>query len=197
MNGSPLDYIRHEMEKTSLAMAAAAAEGQAIAAAAGLIAEAMSAGGKLLICGNGGSAADSQHVAAEFVGRFSRTLERGPLPALALTTDTSFLTAFCNDYSFEDVFARQVEALGAGGDVLLGISTSGDSENVVRAFIEARGRGMGTVALTGRGGRLRDLADIPIEVSSIETAVIQNVHIAVEHLICGLVERILFPEVPR
>ena len=194
MKDSQLDYIRLEMEKTSTAIAAAAASGQAIVAAAGLIAGAMSSGNKLLICGNGGSAADSQHMAAEFVGRFSKKFERGPLPALALTTDTSFLTAFCNDYSFEEIFARQVKAFGSRGDVLLGISTSGDSGNVVEAIIEAGNKGMDTIVLTGQGGRMKELADISIEIPSLETAIIQNVHLAVEHIICGLVERILFPE---
>lgn len=194
MNGSPQDYIHASLEETARVMETVSRErGAVILRAVGAIAKAMSAGGKLLVCGNGGSAADAQHVAAEFVGRFSKTLERGPLPALALTTDTSFLTAFCNDYCFEDLFVRQVEALGQKGDVLLGVSTSGNSENVLRAFLAARKKEMVTIGLTGQGGRLGDKADISIEVPSRETPIIQNVHLAIEHIICGLVEKSLFP----
>lgn len=125
---------------------------KALEDAAGLIAGSVLKGGKLLICGNGGSAADCQHLAAEFTCRLSAARPRGPIPALALTTDTSFITACSNDYSFEMVFARQVRALGRPGDVLMGISTSGTSRNVVSAVEEARGMGIATLALTGEGG---------------------------------------------
>ncbi len=162
--------------------------------AACLVATSMRNGGKLLLCGNGGSAADCQHVAAEFVCRLSREKNRGALPALALTTDTSFLTAFCNDYGFEDIFTRQIQALGRPGDVLLGISTSGASENVLRALREAKRMGLSTVALTRRGGAIGALADVSIEVDSKNTAVLQNVHLAIEHGLCSLVEEMLFGE---
>lgn len=164
---------------------------KALEDAAGLIAGSVLKGGKLLICGNGGSAADCQHLAAEFTCRLSAARPRGPIPALALTTDTSFITACSNDYSFEMVFARQVRALGRPGDVLMGISTSGTSRNVVSAVEEARGMGIATLALTGRGGTLASLADMALRVLSEDTAVIQNVHISLEHAICCMVEDLL------
>ncbi len=166
--------------------------------AARLIADSMERGGKLLLCGNGGSAADCQHLAAEFVCRLTAKRNRRALPALALTTDTSFLTAFCNDYGFADVFLRQVQALGRPGDILVGISTGGTSENVARAMKVAREMRLSTVALTRRGGAVGALADVSIEVDSEDTAILQNVHLAVEHLLCALVEEILFGgEEPR
>lgn len=168
---------------------------EAILAAADLIAESFQLGGKLLICGNGGSAADSQHLAAEFVSRLTKDFNRPGLPAIALTTDTSFLTAYANDYDFEGVFARQVEALGRPEDVLIGISTSGNSENVVRAVRIAQEAGMQTIVLTGNGGLLPDLADVAICVPSVETQYIQEAHLAIEHILCGLVERMLFEDV--
>lgn len=164
----------------------------AILAAADLIGDAFRAGNKLLLCGNGGSAADCQHMAAEFTSRLTMDYVRPGLPALALTTDTSFLTAFSNDISFEDVFARQVQALGKQGDVLLGISTSGNSKNVVRAVEQARSLGMKSVALTGNGGSLRALADVCIAAPSAVTQFIQETHLAIEHILCYLVERDLY-----
>lgn len=147
-------------------------------------------GGKLLLFGNGGSAADAQHVAAEFVGRFAR--ERAALPAIALTTDTSALTAISNDYGFERVFARQVEALGASGDVAVAISTSGNSPNVLAAVEVARARGMTVVGLTGGdGGRLVEVADVCIVVPSRDTARIQECHLTIEHILCDTVERLM------
>jgi phosphoheptose isomerase len=170
-----------------------------IANAAEVIAGAFLSGGKLLLCGNGGSAADCQHLAAEFMSRFSKDLERRALPAIALTTDTSFLTAFGNDYGFEGIFERQVEALGSAGDVLIGISTSGNSPNVLRAIEAARKKNMHTITLTGSGGRLSAMADIAIAVPSTDTQYIQEAHLAVEHILCELVEFILFrkPDVPK
>ena len=165
---------------------------EAIAAAAGVITEAFRTGGKLLICGNGGSAADCQHMAAEFVSRLTKDFERPGLPAIALTTDTSFLTAYANDCGFEGVFARQVQALGRPGDVLLGISTSGNSPNVIQAVELARATGLRTVSLTGSGGRLGKLADVAIAVPSDDTQHIQETHLAIEHVLCMLVERALF-----
>jgi D-sedoheptulose 7-phosphate isomerase len=166
----------------------------AIINAAQLVAAAFREGRKLLLCGNGGSAADCQHVAAEFVSRLTKDVQRRALPAIALTTDTSFLTAFANDCGYEGIFARQVEALGSAGDVLLGISTSGGSQNVVRAFHLAKSKGMKLIALMGDGGTMRDLADVAIEVPSTHTQYIQESHLSIEHLICELVERELFSE---
>ena len=158
--------------------------------AGALIANALGAGRKLLLCGNGGSAADSQHIAAELTGRFIQ--DRRPLAALALTTDTSALTCIANDYSFEDVFARQVAGLGAPGDCLIGISTSGQSRNVIKAVEVARGVGMPVIGLLGRdGGALRTLCDVAIVVPSPTTARIQEAHILIGHTLCGLVETTL------
>jgi phosphoheptose isomerase len=165
-----------------------------IAKAAEVIAGAFVSSGKLLLCGNGGSAADCQHLAAEFVSRLSKDLDRRALPAIALTTDTSFLTAFSNDCGFEGIFERQVEALGSAGDVLIGISTSGNSSNVLRAIEAARKKDMHTITLTGNGGRLSAMADIAIAVPSSDTQYIQEAHLAVEHIVCELVEFVLFRE---
>jgi phosphoheptose isomerase len=165
---------------------------EAITAAAEAITDAFRSGGKLLICGNGGSAADCQHMAAEFVSRLTKDFERPGLPAIALTTDTSFLTAYANDCGFEGIFTRQVQALGRPGDVLIGISTSGNSPNVIQAVELARATGMRTVSLTGSGGRLAKVADVAISVPSDDTQHIQETHLAVEHVLCMLVERALF-----
>ncbi|KAA6350178.1 Phosphoheptose isomerase 1 [termite gut metagenome] len=145
------------------------------------------AGGKLLICGNGGSAADSQHIAAELVGRFLR--DRKALPAIALTTDTSVLTAISNDYNFDIVFERQIEALCTSYDICWGISTSGNSSNVLKALFRAREKGAYTIALLGgNGGKCANYADRSYIVPSIESARIQEIHLLIEHLICELVE---------
>lgn len=160
--------------------------------AAEVIAQSFSSGGKLLLCGNGGSAADCQHLAAEFVSRLRKDFERQALPALALTTDTSFLTAYTNDYGYEGIFARQVEAFAKPGDVVLGISTSGSSANIVCALKQARAAGCVTVALIGEGGSLRDLADVTVAVPSSKTQYIQECHLSIEHLLCELVEEMLF-----
>jgi len=182
----------HLLQSAEVKKQTAASCVRSIAAAAEVIAGTFLSGGKLLLCGNGGSAADCQHMAAEFVSRFSKDLKRRALPALALTTDTSFLTAFGNDCGFEGIFERQVEALGSAGDVLMGISTSGNSTNVVRAVEAARKRNMGTIALTGSGGRLAAMTDIAVAVPSSDTQYIQEAHLAVEHIVCELVESILF-----
>lgn len=148
---------------------------------------ALNEGNKILFCGNGGSAADAQHLAAELVGRFVK--ERESLPAIALTTDTSILTAIANDYSYDDVFSRQVAGLGQAGDVLIGISTSGNSKNVVKAIELAKQKGLKTVAFTGEGGGiLGALCDAVIAVPSKTTAHIQEMHILVGHIVCELVE---------
>lgn len=146
-------------------------------------------GGKVFFCGNGGSAADSQHIAAEFIGRFQK--ERRSLAAIALTTDTSILTALGNDYSFDVVFARQIEGLGKSGDLLFAISTSGNSRNVIEAVKKAKKTGIKTVSLTGgNGGELAKLTDISLIVPSKTTARIQESHLCIEHAICDLVESV-------
>lgn len=148
---------------------------------------ALRAGNKVILFGNGGSAADSQHIAAEFINRFR--LERRAMPAIALTTDSSVLTSIANDYSFDNVFARQIEAIGEGGDVALGISTSGNSSNVLKAFEAARHLGITTVGFTGAsGGRMDEFADLCFHVPSQSTARIQEVHITAAHALCGFVE---------
>lgn len=152
------------------------------------ITDAFRHGNKVMFCGNGGSAADAQHLAAELVGRYR--MERAPLPALALTVDTSALTAIANDYSFDEVFSRQVHGIGKAGDILVAISTSGNSKNVLRAIEAARACSIRTIGLTGQsGGMMRQLCDICICVPSDLTNHIQEMHIAVGHIICGAVER--------
>jgi phosphoheptose isomerase len=158
--------------------------------AAARIAASLRAGGKLLLCGNGGSAADCQHIAAELVSVLTRDNPRPGLAAIALTTDSSFLTASANDFGFEGIFERQVQALGRPGDVVLGISTSGDSGNVLRAIHYARSHAMPAIALTGEdGGKLRGEADICIRVPSRVVTHIQESHLMIGHIICDLVER--------
>jgi len=166
--------------------------GPAILRAITEIADGLAGGGKLLICGNGGSAAEAQHLAAEFVGRFKRP-DRAGLPAIALTADTSVLTAWSNDASFDEVFARQVEALGRPGDVLVAMSTTGRSRNLVRALEAARERGMRSVTFLGRdGGQCRKLSDVPVVVPVNDTQRIQEVQLLVLHTLCELVEERLF-----
>ncbi len=157
---------------------------------ADLIAACLTSGHKLLIFGNGGSAADAQHIAAEFVNRFQ--IERPPLAAIALTTDTSILTSIGNDYHFDEIFTKQVQALGKKGDIAWGISTSGNSKNVVRAIDAAQKIGLHTIGMTGRSGALATSADIVYTVESDSTARIQETHIILEHILCDLVDRILF-----
>jgi D-sedoheptulose 7-phosphate isomerase len=190
-----LDRVRGYLLETSRTAARTADTcAEDILAAAAAIARSVREGGKLLICGNGGSAGDAQHLATEFVSTLTIDRRRAAIPAIALTTDTSLLTAVANDYGFEGVFARQVEALGREGDTLLGISTSGNSENVVRAFEQARAQAIRTIALTGEdGGKLGPLADVEINVPSSTTSHIQEAHIAVGQLIAFLVEDELFP----
>ncbi|NER39833.1 MAG: SIS domain-containing protein [Oscillatoria sp. SIO1A7] len=157
-----------------------------------LIADSLQVGGKLLLCGNGGSAADCQHLASEFVNCLNKDFQRPGLAAIALTTDTSFLTAYANDCNFEGIFSRQVETLGKSEDVLLGISTSGNSANVIQAMKAAKEIGISTIALTGSGGVLAEIADIAIAVPSTNTQHIQEGHLAIEHILCRLVEQHLF-----
>lgn len=162
-----------------------------LAALAEKIASVFLKDGKLLICGNGGSAADAQHMAAEFVNRFQ--LERPPLPAMALTTDTSVITSIGNDYTFEDIFAKQVKALGMEGDILLVMTTSGSSLNLISAVKAARKKGLFTAGLLGKdGGDIRTLLDTAITVENDITARIQEAHILAEHIVCQLVDYVLF-----
>ncbi|MBN2178847.1 MAG: D-sedoheptulose 7-phosphate isomerase [Deltaproteobacteria bacterium] len=155
------------------------------------ITEALKGEKKILIFGNGGSAADAQHLAAEFINRF--TIERPPLPAIALSTDTSVLTSIANDYDFSDVFEKQIRALGHEGDIAWGISTSGSSPNVVKALEVAKKRGMITIALTGRdGGKMASIADYHLNVASNSVPRIQEVHITVGHVICEMIDYKLF-----
>lgn len=152
-----------------------------------LLKDKLCGGNKVLLCGNGGSAADSQHIAAEFAGRF--VAERRGLPAIALTTDTSLLTAVGNDYGFDTIFKRQVEALGVEGDILIGFSTSGNSANVVKALEAAHALGMTTIGfLGGSGGKCKPLCDYSFVIDSHETARIQEMHITLGHILCGIVD---------
>lgn len=163
----------------------------AVVRAGEITAKAMKDGRKLMVCGNGGSAADSQHLVAEFVSRL--TIDRPALRAVALTTDTSILTAIGNDYSYENVFERQVEALGNSGDVLLAISTSGNSKNCVKALKLARQMGIHTVSYTGNnGGAMAAISDINVIIPSNTTMHIQEAHLALEHILCMIVERCYF-----
>lgn len=185
--------MRPEFAKLFLQVAAnmtAVAESPYIASierAADMIHEAFASGHKLLVFGNGGSSADAQHLTAEFVGRF--VAERRPLPAIALTTNQAILTAWSNDYSFDDVFARQVEALGVEGDVAFAISTSGNSPNVVNALRRARERRLRTIGVTGSGGgKMADLCDVLLAVPLTTTARVQEVHLVTYHAICAAIE---------
>ena len=164
----------------------------AIGSIADRIARTLRDGGKLLIAGNGGSAADAQHVAAEFLSRFG--FDRTPLPAIALTTDTSVLTAIGNDYGFERVFERQVRGLGRKGDAFIAISTSGHSPNVIAALKAAREIGITKIGFCGSGGQMRPLCDLILAVPSEQTALIQQIHLTAFHAICAIVERELFAE---
>ncbi len=185
-------------ESIRLKQLAAETLAQPIASAIELLASSLSEGHRLLICGNGGSAADAQHLAAELVGRFER--ERPALPAIALTTDSSILTALSNDYRFDEVFARQVRGLGGPGDLLLAISTSGNSVNILRAIEAAHEREMGVIALTGQGGgriatQLRE-SDLLLAVPHTRTARIQEVHLLILHCLCDGVDALLLGDEP-
>lgn len=179
--------IRSAIERHISAAQALPAQWGLIGQIASAVAGAVRKGGKVLICGNGGSAADSQHIAAELVGRFKK--ERRAIAALALTTDTSVLTCLSNDYSFEKVFERQVEAHGRRGDVLIAISTSGSSPNVLNAVNKAREMGLTAIGLLGRdGGTVKSVCDLALVIKDTDTARVQEMHILAAHIICGLVE---------
>ena len=185
------DAVRALFAEHRAALAATEARtAHAVARAGQLLADALAEGRRVLACGNGGSAADAQHFAAELIGRFER--ERAPLPAVALSTDTSALTAIGNDYGFDEVFARQVRGLGDAGDVLVAISTSGDSPNVLRAAAQAQAQNMRVIALTGRAGGALGAAlragDVELRAASDSTARIQEMHILFLHSLCALVD---------
>ncbi len=166
--------------------------GPKIEQCAQVLAQRLSQGKKLLLFGNGGSAADCQHIAAELVNRFQ--MERRPLPAIALTCDTSIITSIGNDYAYEDIFIKQVQALGQKDDIALGISTSGNSPNVIKAAEQAKKMGLFVIGFSGNKGRLKAISDIAFCVDSPVTARIQEVHILLAHILCDLVERSLFSD---
>jgi len=190
------ELIRSSLTESAALFGQLAADGsltENIAHIAERCIESLNAGNKVLFAGNGGSAADCQHLAAELVGRFA--YDRPGLPAIALTTDTSILTAVGNDYGFEQIFARQVQALGRPGDVLIGYSTSGNSANIIAAFDMANQLNITTVGMTGnKRGQMCDRSDYLVEVPSSVTARIQEAHIAIGHIICDLIEQTIFPK---
>jgi D-sedoheptulose 7-phosphate isomerase len=190
------DAIRSHFSASRELLERAAADRDFLAtlgAIADRIGETLRGGGKLLIAGNGGSAADAQHMAAEFLSRFH--FDRNPLPAIALTTDTSVLTAIGNDFGYERVFERQVRGLGRKDDAFIAISTSGRSPNVIAGLKAARETGLTTIGFSGAGGEMRPLCDLLLAVPSEDTALIQQIHITAYHAICGVVERELFAAV--
>lgn len=188
------DVILDQMSEAARVMSSMHADSALVAnleSAANACIACLNNGGKILLAGNGGSAADAQHIAGEFVSRF--LFDRPGLPAIALTTDTSILTAIGNDYGYEKLFARQVQALGNKGDIFIAYSTSGTSPNILMAFQEASSNGLTTVGLTGnRGGPMRELCDHLLEVPSGDTPKIQEGHLVLGHILCGLVERAIF-----
>jgi D-sedoheptulose 7-phosphate isomerase len=194
METDNLELVRRHLDESAVVKRQLAETGAAaIVEAARRLANAVKGGGKILLCGNGGSAADCQHIAAELTNRLRASAERPGIPAIALTTDTSFLTARANDYGFEDVYERLVDALGRPGDALVGISTSGASRNVIRAVNRAREKGILTIGLLGGpGSPLAALVDLPITVPSTSTQHIQESHIAIGHILCEIIENTLY-----
>jgi D-sedoheptulose 7-phosphate isomerase len=190
MDEADLNYARRHLAESQEALSAANGDPfvREMLGVADAITKSLKAGGKVLLCGNGGSAADAQHIAAELIGRFEK--ERASLGAIALTTDTSILTAVGNDYGFDHVYERQVIGLGNKGDVLIGISTSGRSKNIIKALEAGRARGLVNIGFTGKDARdMGSLCDALLRAPSDRTAVIQQIHITAAHVICGLVER--------
>jgi D-sedoheptulose 7-phosphate isomerase len=196
MNLPDLNYVKRELQASVAVKQAVLADStlvQLITDTGQLLIRAYEAGHKLLIAGNGGSAADAQHIAAEFVGQFN--FDRPGLPALALTTDSSVMTSVSNDYGYDKVFRRQVEVHGAAGDVFLGISTSGNSANILEAAQAAQSRGLVTIGLTGQaGGKLHDLCDYCICVPSNDTPRVQEAHMLIGHTLCAMAELAIFGE---
>lgn len=195
MSHTDQDYVAAYLAESSAAMNCFEADAgfrDTMFAMANTITASLRAGGKLLVAGNGGSAGDAQHIAGEFISRLM--YDRAPLAAIALTTDTSVITATGNDYGYDYIFERQVLGLGARGDVLLGISTSGKSPNVLRAFTAARDRGLTCLGFTGAtAGPMQAATDLLLAAPSTKTAIIQQVHIVAAHIVCALVERAMFP----
>jgi D-sedoheptulose 7-phosphate isomerase len=191
------DTVVKQIEESMQLRESLQAEAKTVVAISDQLVQALRRGNKVLLFGNGGSAADAQHIACELAGRFSR--DREPLPAIALSTNTSSLTAIANDYGYEAVFARQLRGLVKKGDIVIGISTSGSSPNVLLAIEEANRRGAVTIALTGQGGKLKELAHYVVAVPSTSTPRIQEAHITIGHIICHLVEEELFGQggIPR
>jgi D-sedoheptulose 7-phosphate isomerase len=191
----PLDFVDAYLDETLASMTAFRTEPhhrQVLIEMADVIVSALRQRRKLLVCGNGGSAGDAQHIAGEFISRLM--YDRAPLAAIALTTDTSVITATGNDYGFEYIFERQVLGLGEKGDVLLGITTSGNSQNVLRAFAAARKKNLVCLGFTGaRGGSINEVCDLLLKAPSTKTAIIQQIHIVAAHIVCALVERKMFP----
>ncbi len=188
------DRTARYLEDSAQTLSAAARElSEQIASVATAIADAFSNNKKIMLCGNGGSAADSQHIATEFVSTLTAGFSRRSLPAMALTTDTSFLTAFANDFDYSDVFSRQVEGHAQPGDILIGLSTSGNSENIYRALTTANELKLTTIGFVGNGGgKIGEVADIAITVPSNVTAHIQEAHLSIGHAVCYAVEDLLF-----
>lgn len=192
---NPLQFVRHHLaESAAVKLQLADSDAApAIVEAAQQLANCVARGGKIMLCGNGGSAADSQHIAAEFTNRLRASVERPGIPALALTTDTSYLTARGNDYGFEDVYERLIDSLGQPGDALIAISTSGNSPNILRAVEKASDKRIYTIALLGgKGGALAKKVDLPIIVPSDSVQYTQESHIAIGHILCELVEESLY-----
>jgi len=191
-----MDFVDAYLDESFVALTALRSEPQhrkVMEAMADIIVAALRQGRKLMICGNGGSAGDAQHIAGEFIGRLM--YDRAPLAAIALTTDSSVLTATANDYGYPHIFERQVLGLGQAGDVLLGISTSGNSPNVVRALTAARENGLATLGFTGAGGgAMGESCDLLLKAPSTNTAIVQQLHIVAAHIVCALVERQMFPK---
>ena len=187
------EYISNKIEEVKIVVDQLKINcSQEILDSATMIVDCFKNGGKILICGNGGSAADSQHFAAEFVSSFSKKISRRSYPAIALTSDMSIITAYANDFSFDGVFARQVESLGQRGDILIAITTSGSSKNCLIAVEQAKKQGLKTLALTKSGGEIANKVDISIQVPSNDTQHIQECHVISYHIIAGLVEELLF-----
>lgn len=195
MHVAEADFIADYLAQSTTALTAYAtdpAQSQLLQHMSDLIVASMRNGGKLLLAGNGGSAGDSQHLAAEFTGRM--LYDRDPLPAIALTTDTSALTAIGNDYGYEKSFERQLIALGRKGDVFIGLSTSGNSPNVLRALEAAKARGIATIGFAGQsGGKMAEISDLLLRAPSPLTPVIQQIHMVAGHILCCLVERAMCP----
>ena len=186
-------YLTTQLEANRRTAEALLATAPILEACADLLIRTLQAGGTILVCGNGGSAADAQHIAAELVGRYLRN--RPALPCVALTTDTSILTAVGNDFGYEQVFSRQVEALGRAGDLLWAFSTSGNSPNVIKAIESAHAKGMTVLGFTGpRGGRMASLCDLCFQAPGESTPLVQQAHQVAYHLLCDLIERTLFPD---